>query len=142
MKNINSAFTILEHTADIGLKVYGSSLSNLFEEAVSAFISLLVKSSKTGFNHTTEFEIAGEDYIDLMIRCLSEILYLFEAESLIVNRIEIKSITSKKLAAILKITEFDPATHEIINNIKAATYHNASINKTDDGWCSIIYFDL
>jgi len=142
MKNINSTFTILEHTADIGLEVYGSSLSNLFEEVVSAFISLLVKNSKIGFNHTTEFEIAGEDYIDLMIRCLSEILYLFEAESLIVNRIEIKSITSKKLTATLKVTEFDPATHKIINNIKAATYHNASIHKADDGWCGIIYFDL
>ena len=142
MKNINSTFTVLEHTADIGLKVYGSSLSNLFEEAVSAFISLLVKSSKTEFNHTTKLEIAGEDYIDLMIRCLSEILYLFEAESLIVNRIEIKSITSKKLTATLKVTEFAPATHKIINNIKAVTYHNASINKADDGWYSIIYFDL
>ena len=143
MKYSNNTFTILEHTADIGLKVCGSNLTNLFEEAASAFVSLLLTDcSKTKFQHTTKLEITGEDYVDLMVRWLSEILYLFEAELLVVNHAEIKSISFKKLTAVLKMTEFNPDKHKTINNIKAVTYHNAIINETNDGWHSIVYFDL
>ena len=143
MKYSDNTFTILDHTADIGLKAYGSSLTSLFEETASAFVSLLLAEyPKTEFQHTTKLEITGEDYVDLMVRLLSEILYLFETKLLITNNIEIKSVTYKKLATVLKMTEFNPDKHKIINNIKAVTYHNAIVNKTDDGWYSIIYFDI
>lgn len=143
MKDTDNTFTILEHTADIGLKVYGSSLANLFEEAAYAFVSLLLADcSKTEFQHTTKIEITGEDSVDLMVRWLSEILYLFETKLLVANHIQIKSITYKKLTAVIKMTEFNPNKHKTINNIKAVTYHNAIVNETDDGWHGVVYFDL
>ena len=143
MKDTYSTFTILEHTADIGLKVYGSSLASLFEATAYAFLSLLLTDcSKTESQHTIKIKITGEDSIDLMVRWLSEILYLFEAKLLVVNHIQIKSVTYKKLTAVIKMTEFNPDKHKIMNNIKAVTYHNAIINEADDGWHGVIYFDL
>ncbi len=91
---------------------------------------------------TRDILVEGEDLPDLMVRWLGEILYLFEGESLIVDSIEIKSISPMKLKSTLTLTSFKPKHHQIIREIKAVTYHQISVNKVNDGWEAKVIFDI
>jgi SHS2 domain-containing protein len=89
-----------------------------------------------------DVSLQGEDFPDLMVRWLGEILYLFDGENLIVNSIKIKSICPTKLKSTLTLTSFEPEHHQVIREIKAVTYHQISVDKTKDGWQAKIIFDI
>jgi len=38
--------------------------------------------------------------------------------------------------------EFNPKMHEILKDIKAVTYHGASVEQTAEGWQATIIFDV
>ena len=86
--------------------------------------------------------VKGEDFPDLMVRWLGEILYLFEGENFIVHSIEIKSISPIQLKSTLSLSSFEPEYHRVLREIKAVTYHQISVDKTNDGWEARVIFDI
>ena len=135
-------YQIINHTADMGIIVKGPDVRNLFVIAAQAMIDLMVKGDIGEGIATRDIFVEAEDFPDLMVRWLGEILYLFEGESLIVNSIEIKSISPIRLKAKLGLTKFDHQNQEILREIKAVTYHQISVNKTNDGWEAKVIFDI
>jgi SHS2 domain-containing protein len=77
-----------------------------------------------------------------MVRYLSEILYLFEGEKLVVDLINIESVSSKKLRGSLRLSPFDPSSHKIIREIKAVTYHQIEVTDRNGLWTARVIFDL
>ena len=90
-------FTILDHTADLGIKIYGANLIDLFESAGKALIHLMIRINSPEKPASMKISISGDDLADLMVRWLGEILYLFEGESLVVTSISIDSLTLNEL---------------------------------------------
>jgi len=135
-------YQIIDHTADLGIIVKGPDVKNLFIIAAQAMIDLMVKGDISDRKVIRDIFIEGEDFPDLMVKWLGEILYLFEGENLLVNSIEIKSISPINLKSKLELTNFDPEKHEILREIKAVTYHQISVNKTNDGWETKVIFDI
>jgi SHS2 domain-containing protein len=127
-------YQIIDHTADLGIIVKGPDVKNLFIIAAQAMTDLMVKGDISDRKVIRDIFIEGEDFPDLMVKWLGEILYLFEGENLIVNSIEIKSISPINLKSKLELTSFDPEKHEILREIKAVTYHQILVNKANDGW--------
>jgi len=76
-------FEILDHTADIGLIVYGESLKTLFENAGEAFFHLITDLKKVRRRTERRIEIGKEDLERLMVDWLSELLYLHDVEHLL-----------------------------------------------------------
>jgi SHS2 domain-containing protein len=89
-----------------------------------------------------DVSVEGEDFPDLMVRWLGEILYLFEGENFIVHSIEIKSISPIQLKSTLSLSSFEPEYHQVLREIKAVTYHQISVNKVNDGWEARVIFDI
>jgi len=135
-------YQIIDHTADLGIIVKGPDVENLFILAAQAMTDLIVKGDIRDKTAMRDLLVEGEDFPDLMVRWLGEILYLFEGESLIVNSIEIKSISPIQLKSTLTLTSFEPKRHEVLREIKAVTYHQISVNKSDDGWEAKVIFDI
>ncbi len=135
-------YQIIDHTADLGIIVKGPDVENLFILAAQAMTDLIVKGDISEKTATRDVLVEGEDFPDLMVRWLGEILYLFEGENLIVNSIEIKSISPIQLKSTLTLTSFEPKHHQVLREIKAVTYHQISVNKSDDGWEAKIIFDI
>ena len=135
-------YQIINHTADMGIIVKGSDVRNLFVIAAQAMIDLMVKGDISKKTAIRDVLVEGEDLPDLMVRWLGEILYLFDGENLIVNSIEIKSISPINLKSKLELTNFDPEKHEILREIKAVTYHQISVDKVNDGWEAKVIFDI
>ncbi len=142
MNSTPLTYQTIDHTADLGVIVKGPDVKNLFIFAAQAMIDLMVKGDIGEGIATRDIFIEAEDFPDLMVRWLGEILYLFEGENLIVNSIKIKSISPTKLKSILTLTSFDPEHHQVIREIKAVTYHQISVDKTKDGWQAKVIFDI
>ena len=142
MNSTPLAYQIIDHIADLGIIVKGPDVKGLFIRAAQAMTDLMVKGEIRDKTARRDVLIEGEDFPDLMVRWLGEILYLFEGENLIVNSIEIKSIGPIKLEATLTLTSFEPKRHRVLREIKAVTYHQISVDKVNDGWEARVIFDI
>ncbi len=135
-------FTLLDHTADLGILVRGSDLTNLFEAAAIALIRIMVGGEPSGNTESINISVEGQDLNDLMVRWLGEILYLFEGEERLITDVTIGFISASRLDALVATVPFDPARHEILCEIKAVTYHEIEVVKRGSRWEAKIIFDL
>ncbi len=135
-------FTLLDHTADLGIIVRGRNLRNLFEVAAKSMMYIMVKGNPADTTKTLKLSVEGYDLADLMVRWLGEILYLFEGEHELVTGVDITSVSHSHLDATLETVSFDTNLHEILCEIKAVTFHQIEVVKKDDYWETRIIFDL
>ena len=142
MNSTPLTYKIIDHTADTGIIVEGNDEKNLFIRAAQAMTDLMVKGDTSKKTVIKDVFIRGEDFPDLMVKWLGEILYLFDGENLIVNSIKIKSISPTKLKSILTLSSFEPERHQVKREIKAVTYHQISVDNVNDGWQARVIFDI
>ena len=136
------SYEIINHTADLGIIVKGRNIRELFVNAANAMIDLMVKADIHDKGATRNLIVEGQDLPDLMVRWLSEILYLFNGEHKLVRAIEIGSISSTRLQSELNVVSLNRTRHEILREIKAVTYHQISVEETVEGWEARIIFDI
>jgi len=139
---VGKAFEIIDHTADIGVIVYGTDVKELFSNAALALFSLItdVESIEEKLQH--DLKISSEDRDNLLVEWLNELIYLFDAEHILFNKFEIKSLSHNQLKAICYGESFDPLRHKIKTGVKAATYHLLKVDKDNGGYKAQIIFDV
>jgi len=142
MNSKHPSYEIIDHTADLGMVVKGADAKDLFTNAAYAMIDLMVEGDRGGREAKRRIAIEGEDYPDLMVRWLGEILYLFDAERQLVWGIEITAIGPNRLESFLALTSLEEGRHEIKREIKAVTYHQISVERKDGEWEARIIFDI
>ena len=135
-------YQIIDHTADLGIIVEGEDEKNLFIRAAQAMTDLMIEGDIVEKTVVRDVSLQGDDFPDLMVKWLGEILYLFNGEKLVVHSIEITSINSIMLRSTLTLSSFEPKHHEVKREIKAVTYHQICVDKVNDGWQARIIFDI
>ncbi len=76
MPDAFAPFEEIEHTADVGLRARGRSMEELFANAALGMVMMLGGASSDAIGEET-VELDGLDAEHLLVRWLSEILYLF-----------------------------------------------------------------
>jgi SHS2 domain-containing protein len=135
-------YTLLDHTADLAIRVRGKDLKNLFENAAMALMHIMVRGNRSGNTSSVNISLSGQDLADLMVRWLGEVLYLLEGESLVVSAITIRDLTTARLEAVGEVVPFDPDIHEIQTEVKAVTYHQVEVVDKGDQWEARVTFDI
>jgi len=135
-------FEILDHTADIGIIVYGEDLKSLFENAGEAFFHLITDLKKVRLRTERKIEIGGESLERLMVDWLSELLYLHDVENLLFKRFNVESVGEEGLKAKVRGEVFQEEVHVIKTGVKAVTYHQIEVREEKEGWRARIIFDL
>ena len=115
---------------------------NLFENAGYTLIDLMLNIGRHEKPDNIKIDISGIDIPDLMVRWLSEILYLFEGENLIVTGINIDNLTPDRLKSHLEVIHYNHRIHEILMEIKAVTYHQIEVTENNGIWTANVIFDL
>ncbi len=131
-------FEEISHTADVGIKVEGESLEDLFQTAAKGMFSLITDLDKVQPQITKEIVVEGEDLEDLLVRWLNELLYL-HFQGMVFKDFRIKKLERKFLQAEAKGEKISPS-HSLNLEIKAATYHGLQIQK--DPPRTTIIFDV
>ena len=135
-------FEILDHTADIGLVIYGENLKALFGNAGEAFFRLITDLRKVRRRIERRINIGGESLDRLMVDWLSELLYLHDVENLLFQRFKVESVGKDGLKAIVKGEPFREGVHVIKTEVKAVTYHRIEVRQEKGGWRAQVILDL
>ena len=136
------SFEVFEHTADIGVRVYGASFAELLKNAALALMSLITDRDSVRPDEEILFEAEAETGEELLIKMLSEILYLHEVRKMVFAEAEIELTDGYKLRGRLRGEKTDNSRHELLCDIKAATYHNLKIDRVNDRFMAEIIFDI
>lgn len=135
-------YTLIDHTADIGIRVSGATLSELFSEAGRALFDQITDRLLLFGANCRQMEVTGIDLTDLLVSFLRELLCFWTIDACLVKEIRILYNNDERLTAEVRFDAFDPDTHEILKDIKAVTYHNLNIEQTAAGWEATIIFDV
>lgn len=137
------AFEVLEHTADVGLKAYGTTLKEVFENAATGMFSLITELEDVKSTLSEEMEIRAEDRESLLVEWLNELLYRFEVKYRVYKHFSIVDWDEEYyLRAVAYGEELDLGRHEIKTQIKATSYHMLKIEHTEQGWSAQVIFDI
>lgn len=121
-------YEILEHTADIKIRVFGKNFIDILVNSAYAIADLLFPGDIMK-ERNYEFEITGETDDQILIRLLNELVYILQTKKLLLKFFDIKK-TDKNLYSVhcrgTKIKYSD----EINYDIKGVTYHDLLIEKT------------
>jgi len=133
-------YEVIDHTADLKLKIFGATLENLFCNLVRA-IAEETKSSTLGKFPKVELweniEIESQDFFSLFVDFANEIIYRSDANRKVYVDCKILEISKTKLKAKIVGIKADKKL-----DIKAATYHEGYVGQTGEGWEALILFDI
>jgi SHS2 domain-containing protein len=135
-------YEYIEHTADIGIKVYGLELKDLFANAAKAFLDILTEPESIQPSLKKQIIVESRGWERLLVTWLSELLYLFEVNQWLFQKCEIQSLDENRVEAVCWGEHYDPDRHEIKTGIKAVTYHQLSVQRVNDLWEATIIFDV
>ncbi len=132
-----SGYLEISHTADWALKVWAPDLPGLFEQAAHGMYALLQVKLQAGGRYTCPVDLNAEDDEGLLVSFLSELLYLAEQEGLGFDDFDLEVGDGRLFGEMLGAPVESQG-----KEIKAVTYHNLVIQKTQHGLETIIVFDV
>ena len=124
-------FEIIDHTADVGIRAYGVNIGQAFANAARALFSLITELDSINEVLYRDIEIAAPDQESLLVKWLNELIYLFDAESIIFRSFDITQLNNTQLKARSYGEKVDNSRHKLKTGVKAATYHMLKIDKNN-----------
>jgi len=133
-------YQILEHKADLKIKVFGKTKEELFENAMVGMLKAAKYQKKLkSQNSKVKIKIKSMDLPSLLVDFLSEILYLVETKKIVFEKIEFKKFKENEIEAIL----IGKPLKRMGVHIKGVTYHDLDIHQEKDKtWQATILFDI
>jgi len=134
-------FEQVDISGDVGLKVWGQDLEELFKNAARGMSELITDVSAVPESEQREVHVIAENNEDLLVQWLNELVFLFDTYNYVCKNYSV-SIINKQLKAEISGGTFDPTTSESRLLIKAATYHDLSLSRTNTHWEATVIFDI
>jgi SHS2 domain-containing protein len=135
-------YQLIDHTADLGLRIQAPELPELYETAAVALGEQLVEAPSSQGLEGQRLTVSGEDWADLLVNWLRELLACWHLEGRVVRAARCLELTPHTLTAEVDLLAFDPAVHLPNQEIKAVTYHQLDVFPSADGWQATVIFDL
>jgi SHS2 domain-containing protein len=137
------SYTEIEHTADVGLELIAPDLRSAFERVAAAMFDMISDLDRIGTGWRRDVRVEGRegDLENLLIRWLTELLFVHESERVLLSSFDVRSLGRNALEAEVVGERYDPRRHTLKVEIKAPTYHGLVIRETDSGWRVRVIFD-
>ena len=131
-------YEILEHKADLKIRVFGKTKEELFENAMTGMFEGAGYQGE-GKEIKKEIKISSLDLSSLLVDFLSEVSYLSEVNRQVYHQIQFKKFLDKEIKGIL----LGKKLKRIGVVIKGVTYHDLDVRQIEDGsWETTILFDI
>ena len=131
-------FEEVEHTADRALLVRGADLKELLHNAALGMLQLIGAIPRSGPSREREIEVQAPDRESLLVTWLEELLFAMETRGVTYTKFELQITGDTNLVAKVQEMPIDVITR----HIKAVTYHDLEIEKTEDGLVTTVVFDV
>ena len=132
----------IDHTGDAGILLRAENLRQLFERAAWGMFSVLTNVAEIRLVEETRIQVEANDLPALMLAWLSELNYRHVTEHRLFGKFEVSVISDQMVFAEVSGETINPDRHTIFTEIKAVTFHDMRLEKSDNGWEAQIIFDL
>ena len=139
------AYEFFDHTGDIGARLEGRTLDELFASAALAFSDTISPLEAIDARRAEELDVAAPELDLLLVDFLSELLYRFDTRGWLTRsaQVEIRERDGGwALEGTLIGERHDPTRHQTRVLIKAVTYHGLEITRTEGTWSARVVFDI
>lgn len=121
-------YVLFDHTADLMVKAFGSTVEECFANAGFALFDQTVDLSGVGTAESVSFEVEGTYDEDRLYSFLSELLFLEDCEGIVLKELDVRFDGDRVLCSG-RGERLDRSRHRIRSEIKAVTYHMMEVDR-------------
>lgn len=140
---MQEGFEPIGHTSDIGIKVWAKNIEALFCYAAAGMSALMISLEDVKPVKSKNIVVKGNDLEELLVDWLNEIINIFAQEKLVFSKYSVK-IDPKNMVLKAKCSGevVDTSVHEVLTEIKAATFSGLKIKKQSGKFETTVIFDV
>jgi SHS2 domain-containing protein len=133
-----------EHTADVGLRVRGDDLDDLFRTAAEGVFDYIVANRDAVRVAATEpVALSGDGPAELLVVWLNELIYRSETGHRLYTRFDVRvNADGCGLEAEIGGESIDRDRHVLDHEVKAVTHHALSLDRVGEGWVAEVILDI
>ena len=131
-------FEIQQHTADVRLLVKGTTVEELYADAMRGMFAIMRGTVGSAQIIRHRIEIDSVDRTALLVDLLSDILTRSHLNREMYDRATFEKLTDTE--AIVNVVGYSPANFE--QDVKAVTYHEADVRYENGMWSTTLVFDI
>jgi SHS2 domain-containing protein len=135
---------VIDHTADVGLRVIATDLNELFETAAEGLLDYVVANrAEVQPNIEEHLELTAESPDELMIEWLNEVIFRSETQHRLYSKFVVRVVNDgKRLLATISGERIDRTRHVLDHEVKAVTRHGVSLEPCAEGWVAELILDI
>lgn len=137
----------IDHAADMGIRGWGRTPAEAFEEAAAAMIGIMIDGA--GLVASTRFEIAreGADLVELLLEFLNAILAEGDLAEIAALDVAVEALARRNgkwtVTALVEGLPMREVRERLLVEVKAATFYGASVEEREPGtWVARCVVDL
>lgn len=135
-------YTFLEHTADVKFQAESDTLEGVFTESAYALKETICGDINVLELEDKEITLKGTDLENLLYNFLEEFLVVLDSESFLLSKIVELKIDPESLILTAKLKGDKASHYSFTNDVKAITYSDMTIKKTEEGWTAKVVLDV
>jgi SHS2 domain-containing protein len=138
---MRKSYEMLEHTADICVRVRGTDRKQLFRHAAKAMFAIIARKRQARAPRKIfSVSLTAPATDELLVYWLNELLSLGAAQGIIFTRFDIRRLGEGRIEA--GCAGISRKYCDIVTEIKAATYHGLRFEQRRGYWQADIIFDV
>lgn len=114
------------------MRAWGPRPAYAFAQAARGLYAVILGHDPPGGDVEQHVDVAGEDWDELLVNWLAELLYLFELDGFIAAVIELETCAPPRCAASLRGSRLDDPESAAGVAVKAVTYHQLAVDVRPD----------
>jgi len=138
---VTGRFEVLEHTADVGLRLTGDGPEEILEAAAEG-LAVLQGAWFPGEGQDHRVEVAASDHPGLLTAWLDELLYLQESHDAVFGGVTVRRVEDGRAEAVVRLASRGERDLESVG-VKATTLHRIRFDQESNGtWSADVYLDV
>ena len=139
---ITTGWEHFEHGADIGVRGYGRSMAEAFEQAAYALTAVIADLATIEANTAVAIQCAAPDPELLLTDWLNALVYEMATRHMLFSRFAV-AIEANQLQATSWGEPVEVSRHHPVVEVKGATYTALAVNQDPQGrWCAQCVVDV
>ncbi|MFO0910059.1 MAG: archease [Isosphaeraceae bacterium] len=133
-----------DHTADVGLRITGNDLDDLFRTAAEGLFDYIVVNRRDVRAAEREpVSLHAEEPAELLAVWLNELIFRSETRHRLYSDFAIHlAPDGLSLSGTIGGEAIDPDRHELDHEVKAVTRHGLSLERGPAGWSAEVILDI
>jgi len=139
------SFKVIEDivSGDFAFEASGNTIEELFESCAQACFSAMTELSGVDAVSDCPVNVSAENLDDLLFNFLAELIYLKDTEKIFFSEFDINiDVINVSLNSVARGERIDYTKHDIKTDVKAVTYHNLKVERTEKEFRVRVILDL